>query len=444
MSDSGFRVAHLSDFHRRNALPGTAAAARRRSREPLLERALEAVSRERADLIVITGDLLDVPQFLLDGIPRGFQGPGDETQWLDAVREDYRAARRLLEATGIPFRVLPGNHDHETIFAEVFHDQGSEWVGGGYRWITFRDYEQEGHRPRRLGASRHLFRQVLNDADTTPQVHLQHYLLHTPPTGNYPYAYAEAEGLRERIAAAGRVRLTLSGHYHDGRPLEEERGTIYTVAEAICDAPHRWRLYEMTPSGGVTVETHSLPAAGPRPAIFLDRDGVINDIPAYTGGPEEMRLIPGSAAAIRRLNEAGRRVIVVTSQSAIGMGFVTDAVVQMVNERMQQLLANEGAFLDAIYYTAGAGRDSILPGAEAWPTAKSGLIEAAFAELALQRDEAVIVGDRLTDIEAGREAGIPGILVLTGFGARDAAQAGETPVVADLSAAVDSILRRSL
>ncbi len=442
MDTRAFRVAHLSDLHLRRAVPGTAPVARRRSRERVLERALEAVVREKADLVVFTGDLLDVPEFLISGPPLGFEGPGEEARWQEAVREDYREIRRQLEGCGIPYRVLPGNHDHGPLFAEVFHDQGVEWLGGGFRWVTLTDWEQEGHRPRRLGPSRKVFDRVLGDADATPQVHLQHYLLRHPGVGDYPYAYEEGEWLRGAIAASGKVRLVLSGHYHRGCPLEEERGTLYTVAEALGEAPHAWRLYELSQEGGVVCQTHELGGAAPARVVFLDRDGVINDLASYTSGPEEMRLIPGSAGAIRRLNEAGVRVVVVTSQSAIALGYVTRAVVQMVNERMQALLAREGAFVDAIYYTAGAGEYSVLPGAPAWATAKSGLVERAFAELPLRREEACIVGDRWSDIVAGQEAGIGGILVRTGWGAKESArpEAAGTPAVDDLAAAVERLL----
>jgi len=441
MSSSSLRVAHLTDLHGRFTLPGTAALARRRSRLPVLEAVLAEVRRQKVDLLVFTGDLLDVPGFLTNGIPAGFTMPGERAEWLEAVRTDYRAIRTLLEETGIPYRVLPGNHDHGPLLAEVFADQGEEWTFGGYRWVTFDDYEQEGHQPRRLEASRHRFDRVLSDDDATPQIHLQHYLLRTPPTGSYPYAYPEAPWLLQKAAASGRVRLALSGHYHEGTPLERHEGLIYTAGEALCDAPHRWRIYEITPET-VRSETFALPPAPSKPVVFLDRDGVINDLPAYTSGPEEMRLIPGSAAAIRKLHQAGIQTVVVTSQSAIGMGYVTRAVVDMVHERMHQLLAAEGAALDAVYFTSGAGGSSVLPGAETWPTKKSGLIEQAFAELPLRRESAWIVGDRLTDIMAGREAGIPGILVRTGFGAQQATlpEAGGVPVCDDLEAAAERIL----
>ncbi len=443
MPTTPFRVAHLTDLHAREQIPGTAPTSRRRSREALLARALAAVKAQRADLLVITGDLLDVPLFLLTGIPVGVASPGDSAEWLDAVRRDYLAARKQLDDCGIPYRILPGNHDHAAIFAEVFHDQGDETTAGGYRWITFTDHEQEGNTPRRLLASRHLFNRVLTDGDPTPQIHLQHYLFHQPPTGSYPYIYAEADWLRSEMAASGRVRMAISGHYHTGRPLEEENGIVYTVGEAFGEAPHPWRIYEFN-GPTIALEHHSLAPATPSPVVFLDRDGVINDLPAYTFGPERMALIPGAARAIRRLNEAGIPAVVVTSQSSIGAGYVTRAIVDLVNERMQQLLAAEGAALDAIYYTQGAGEATVLPALASQPTEKSTLLEQAFADLPLLRDQAWIVGDRLTDIAAGTAAGVPGILVRTGYGAEQAKlpDADGIPVVDDLDAAVTRILNR--
>jgi len=443
VSQSPFRIAHLSDFHFRRSLPGTSSIAARRSRGGMVEAVLARLAERPPDLLVITGDLLDVPMFLLEAVPRGFSMPGGVDPWREAALADYRYLRERLEATGIPYRVVPGNHDDPEAFAAVFADQEPDFRFRGHRVLSFLDHEQEGNAPRRLTPSRDRFEDALADADPTPQIHLQHYLLHPVMEGGYPYHYPEHAALRREIASSGRVRLSLSGHYHAGTPLREEDGTVYTVAPALCHAPHRWRVYGIAADGAITMEEHALPPAAPAPVVFLDRDGVINDLASYTEGPEVMRLLPGAAAAIRRLNEAGWRAVVVTSQSGIGLGYVTDAVVSMVHERMQALLAEEGAYLDALYYSKGAGERSVLPGWEQFPTAKACLIGQAAGTLPLEMSRGWIVGDRRSDLHAGAAHGLRSILVRTGFGAQAEAEMkpGEATAVADdLSAAVRLIL----
>ena len=437
------RIAHLSDFHFRRALPGTSSIGARRSRDGLVEAALARLEEEPPDLLVITGDLLDVPMFLLEAVPRGFPMPGGSAAWREAALADYRYLRERLEATGIPYRVVPGNHDEPEAFAEVFGDQGWDFSFRGHRVLSLVDHEQEGGAPRRLTPSRDRFEDALADADPTPQIHLQHYLLHPVGEGGYPYHYPEHEALRREIAASGRVRLSLSGHYHAGTPLREEDGTFYSVAPALCHAPHRWRTYEIAADGAIRMEEHALGTPEPQRTVFLDRDGVINDLPSYTEGPEAMRLVPGAAAAIRALGEAGWRTVVVTSQSGIGFGYVTEAVVNLVHERMQALLAQEGAYLDAIYYSKGAGERSVLPGWEKLPTAKACLIGDAAKTLPLAMEGSWIVGDRRSDLDAGAAHGLRSILVRTGFGADEEKRLSPgqaTAVVDDLAAAARLIL----
>jgi histidinol-phosphate phosphatase family protein len=437
------KIAHFTDLHFRSATPGTASSGLRRSRDvfPLFEKALAQAKEASVDLVVLTGDIVDVPMFLINGIPKGFAMPEVEP-WIESVRADYEKIRQLMESCGIAYRILPGNHDAEGIFAEVFGPLIPDQIHNGFRVVEFVDFEHEGNVPRRFVPARDCFDQVLSDLDATPQIHLQHYLLIPPGDGAYPFAYAEHEFLREKIACSGKVILSLSGHYHAGTPLLCQDGTFYAVTPGFCDAPHRWRIYEVN-GDRVSMEEQValMQPALPAPVVFLDRDGVINDRASYTAGPEAMRLIPGSARAIKRLNEHKIRVVVVTSQSAIGAGYVPEAVVGAVNERMSDLLAREGAYLDAIYYTVGAGEQSVLPQGRTQPTAKSGLILRAAKELAIDLSTAWIVGDRLSDIEAGTAAGIRGMLVLTGMG-KEQPVAPDLPVAADLEGAIDQILSR--
>ncbi|HWL52381.1 MAG TPA: HAD-IIIA family hydrolase [Chthoniobacteraceae bacterium] len=436
------RLAHFTDLHFRHSLPGTSVRGHRRSRSTAFARTLAGLDREAIDLLVITGDLLDVPLFLVDGAPHPFSMPEGNDPWLEAARADYQQIRRQLEATGLPFIVLPGNHDHPALFAEVFGNEEPIQMHGGFRVVSFTDYEQECHTPRRLTPSRDRFKAVLKDDDATPQIHLQHYLLAPIPETTYPYHYPEYEFLQKEIEDSGKVVLCLGGHFHQGTPLSSFGRTQYAITPAFCETPHPWRLYEITPKE-VSFKTFSQPPAAPAPVAFLDRDGVINDLPSYTTGPEAMRLIPGAAAAIRRLNENGIQAVVATSQSSIGSGYVTSGVVQMVHDRMHQLLAREGAVLDAVYYTRGAGDASVLPCWNTLSTDKAELIRSAAKQLPLDMTRAWIVGDRRSDLRAGADTGIGQILVRTGFGTREAALLTDenATVVDDLAAAVEEIVR---
>ena len=87
-----------------------------------------------------------------------------------------------------------------------------------------------------------------------------------------------------------------------------------------------------------------------RPAVFLDRDGTLIEDPGYLRAPEQVRLLPGAAAAVRAVNEAGRLAVVVTNQSGIARGLLTGADYAATAARLAALLAAEGARLDGQYH----------------------------------------------------------------------------------------------
>ncbi|MFL5577918.1 MAG: D-glycero-alpha-D-manno-heptose-1,7-bisphosphate 7-phosphatase [Gemmatimonadaceae bacterium] len=147
-------------------------------------------------------------------------------------------------------------------------------------------------------------------------------------------------------------------------------------------------------------------ASPPRPAVFLDRDGTLIDDVHYISRAEDVRLLPGAAAAVRRLNEAGVPVIVITNQSGIARGIVTPAAYEAVHARLAELLAAEGARLDATYFCPHGPDDGCRcrkPGIE--------LYERAIAEHRLDGARAFFVGDRLRDLQPARAFGGGGVLV---------------------------------
>ena len=155
-----------------------------------------------------------------------------------------------------------------------------------------------------------------------------------------------------------------------------------------------------------------------RAAVFLDRDGTINEEAGYLDRMEKLRLLPGAAGAIHRINESGLMAVVVTNQSGIARGLFDEAFVAQVHARLREMLCAEGALIDAFYFcphhpTEGWG--AYLKTCDCRKPAPGMLLLAA-EELRIDPDRSYMVGDTLKDIEAGDRAGAQGILVRTGYG----------------------------
>jgi histidinol-phosphate phosphatase family protein len=155
-----------------------------------------------------------------------------------------------------------------------------------------------------------------------------------------------------------------------------------------------------------------------RPAAFLDRDGTIIVEREYLGDPDGVELMPGAAEAIRLLNDWGYWVIGVSNQSGVARGFYSTAEVDRVNQRIIEVLGAAGARLDRIYYCPHLPEINRARGEEPCTCRKPspGMIEQAQADFPIDMSRSFVVGDQLCDIGLARAAGIPGILVLTGFG----------------------------
>ena len=175
-----------------------------------------------------------------------------------------------------------------------------------------------------------------------------------------------------------------------------------------------------------------------RPAVFLDRDGTINAERDYVLHPDELALLPNAAAGIRHLRSLGLPVVVVTNQSPVGRGWLASEVLDSIHERLTSLLAAEGTQVDGIYACPHA------PG-EGCPCRKPGtaLLERAAGDFGADLSLSFVVGDKATDIEAGRRVGATTILVETGYGKEQRFADGETPdlIAADLHEAARLIGR---
>jgi D-glycero-D-manno-heptose 1,7-bisphosphate phosphatase len=170
--------------------------------------------------------------------------------------------------------------------------------------------------------------------------------------------------------------------------------------------------------------------------VFLDRDGTINvKAPEgeYVTSPAELVLLPGAARAVARLNAAGMRTVLVTNQSWLSRSSGNFACYAAIHARLTQLLAAEGARLDAAYHCphAAATCDCRKP--------HPGMLRLAAREHRIELDKAVIIGDSDSDLMAGRAAGTATILLRPGAGGSAAAIADT--VADDLASAVCLLLQ---
>ena len=192
-----------------------------------------------------------------------------------------------------------------------------------------------------------------------------------------------------RLAAAGRLRGAEFSDYFIDIGLPD------TLAKARREIPLRRR----------------------RPAVFFDRDGVLNHDSGYTHRVEDLKWIPGVIETIRRVNDRGALVFVISNQAAIAHGYYTQAEVDRFHAAMVADLAREGAHIDAFYICPYHPQGKI----EAYrspnhPDRKPnpGMILRALAEWPIDCGRSVLIGDQNSDIEAARRAGIEGLLFTGG------------------------------
>jgi D-glycero-D-manno-heptose 1,7-bisphosphate phosphatase len=187
--------------------------------------------------------------------------------------------------------------------------------------------------------------------------------------------------------------------------------------------------------------TPAVDPRGPR-AVFLDRDGTIIEDVAYLRGPEQVRLLPGAAAAIERLNSAGLLVIVATNQSGIARRLLTVEEYWIGERRVDELLAQHGARLDAHYFCPHLPE---VTGPCECRKPGTLLYRQAGDRFGIDLHRSWWVGDRIRDVAAAESFGARGILVHTGVGAAEAAnpEASQFVQATDLAEAVALVLANS-
>jgi len=176
-------------------------------------------------------------------------------------------------------------------------------------------------------------------------------------------------------------------------------------------------------------------------AVFLDRDGVINENREdYVKSLDELKLLPGAVEAIARLSGAGFRIVIVSNQQGVGRGLIQTETLELINRKILDELAAIGAAVAGIYYCPHLKEEDCE-----CRKPKPGLLIRASKELGVDLARSVLIGDSPRDVEAGRSVGSLTILTLSGkTRPEDLPNLDAQPhrVVANLSEAADWILRR--
>jgi D-glycero-D-manno-heptose 1,7-bisphosphate phosphatase len=170
--------------------------------------------------------------------------------------------------------------------------------------------------------------------------------------------------------------------------------------------------------------------------VLLDRDGTLNEEKEYLSNPDQLVLVAGAGVALRKLQEAGFGIVIITNQSGIARGYFDVAQLDRIHARLREMLLEFGVELDGIYYCPHEPDDHCdcrkpLPG----------LVHRAARAHGFLPDEAWMIGDKEVDVQVGRAVRAKCILVRTGYGRGFEKQTVADFVVNDLAEAVDVILR---
>lgn len=150
-------------------------------------------------------------------------------------------------------------------------------------------------------------------------------------------------------------------------------------------------------------------------AVFLDRDGTLNEDPGYISDPEKVVLFPDTGRALAMLKQYGFLLIVISNQSGIARGMMTSKEVDAVNEKLNTLLSEYKARIDAFYYCPAHPDYSSVEDCDCRKPSPKLVIEAA-KEFNVDLQKSYFIGDSVSDIQCGKNAGLKTILVRTGKG----------------------------
>jgi D,D-heptose 1,7-bisphosphate phosphatase len=151
------------------------------------------------------------------------------------------------------------------------------------------------------------------------------------------------------------------------------------------------------------------------PAVFLDRDGTLNDDPGYLGDPDKVKLFPDTGEALSNLKKLNLKLIVISNQSGIARGLITRENVEAVNNRINDLLLDFDVKIEAFYFCPFHPEFSNEEECECRKPSPKMIFKAA-DDFNVDLKSSYFIGDAVSDIECGMNAGVKTILVKTGYG----------------------------
>ena len=183
-----------------------------------------------------------------------------------------------------------------------------------------------------------------------------------------------------------------------------------------------------------------------RIGVFLDRDGTLNEEKDYVRTPDELQMITGAAQAVRKLNDLGLVTCVISNQSGVARGYLSEEDLAGIHAKLTSELARGGARLDAIYYCPhhpAAGKESYNIECDCRKP-KPGMLLQGEREFGIDLTRSFVVGDSIVDMQAAAAVGAGSVLVLTGYGPSTLATSREREVkidkvAEDITEAVDYI-----
>lgn len=228
--------------------------------------------------------------------------------------------------------------------------------------------------------------------------------------------------------------------------INDGKVVSYKSSEYAKDmgTPERYRRVQEDYNSGIC-DAKNL--AYKQKAIFLDRDGTINEYVGFLRKEEDFRLIPGVSEAIKKINNSGYLAIVVTNQPVIARGEVTEEELEEIHKKMETLLGLDGAYIDDIYYCPhhpDKGFEGEIPELKIecdCRKPKTGMLEKAAREHNIDISSSIMIGDSTLDIKMAENAGMQSVLLKTGQKGEDGKyDVSPTLIAEDLNDAINKII----
>jgi len=228
--------------------------------------------------------------------------------------------------------------------------------------------------------------------------------------------------------------------------INDGKVVSYKSSEYAKDmgTPERYRRVQEDYNSGIC-DAKNL--ANKQKAIFLDRDGTINEYVGFLRKEEDFRLIPGVSEAIKKINNSGYLAIVVTNQPVIARGEVTEEELEEIHKKMETLLGLDGAYIDDIYYCPhhpDKGFEGEIPELKIecdCRKPKTGMLEKAAREHNIDLSSSIMIGDSTLDIKMAENAGMQSVLLKTGQKGEDGKyEVSPTLIAEDLNDAINKII----